>query len=80
MLPMYKICEEANGIGDRRYTVKYINTWLWPFWQTTFFIASTDVLVPIYYDTYEEALSTVESLKRNDASYNYKRVKCTIIK
>lgn len=76
---LYKICEEVNGNNDKRYTVKYINSWFWPFWQplTNYRYEYEDT---VYFTTYEEAVLKVADLKAQDKAYNFKRTKCTIIK
>ena len=78
-MSLYKICEEVNGLGKYRYTVKYIDCWLWPFWRTLKEFRH-DFGEPIYFEEYSEALQTIERIKNSDYENSYKRIKCTIIK
>lgn len=79
MLPIYKICEEVNGLGNKRYCIKYIDSWIWPFWRTLKEFRC-DFGATLYCTDYSEALQMIEDLKKSDVENTYKRTKCTIIK
>lgn len=85
MKPIYKICEHVNGLGESKYSIKFILDWWWPFWEPL--TESMSVLFEYhgtkYFDSYDTALKVVNSLKQQDEKEilsKYKTKKCTIIK
>ena len=82
---IYKICEYENGLGEKKFTIRYLYAWYLPFWQPL--TQSMSRIFPYegtrYFDTYKEAEKVVKSLKEQDEKdrlSKFKLKKCEIIK
>lgn len=81
---IYKICEYANGKGEKQYTIKFREYWWWPVWQSLIEYRGifSEPHITLY-NTYESAVWHIRMLKDKEQAEKlaeFKIKKCTIVK